>query len=176
MESPDSQDSLAFFEQAWADCHDYSPLWDYQEERMRPEFLQHPLLREAKEYGQTLLRAAESPGESFPGAEGEEPELLRIYPVDLSDLEIAAQYIFGTSGQPVLLLDLEAHLSLGEAAEIQVFNSVRHEICHALQEREMEARGESDWTTWANEQEAENWQSGQAIRGPSHPGGEGDSL
>ena len=109
----------------WALTHDYDPSWDYQI-RFELRHSRLALLAQA-------VAAKTSVDHRLPWAEA------RVYPADLEGP--LAVYVNGTSGAPVVVIDLAAHTRYIEEIGLQeqdlelvVADSVLHELRHAYQE------------------------------------------
>ena len=66
-----------------------------------------------------------------------------------------ANYAFGTSREPIMLVDIEAHEQGADYPEEEIDRSVDHEVRHAMQEHRSEEAGEP-WGMHVDEREAEH--------------------
>jgi hypothetical protein len=109
----------------WAATHDYDPSWDYQ---VRFDLRHHRLALLAQSTAEKICADYQLPWIQA-----------RVYPADLEGP--LAIYASGTSGAPVVVVDLESHHRAWQevgldarSLEIAVVDSVLHELRHAYQE------------------------------------------
>jgi hypothetical protein len=106
----------------WSSTHDYDPTWDYTVDFY---YRTHPLFLQAEASMQSICESAAA--SDLPFANG------RVYPVHLNGA--VAMFISGTSAEPVVLVDIDAHLAVDEDERRRaVADSVLHELRHAVQE------------------------------------------
>lgn len=97
--------------------HDYDPVWDYEVVQLPPENL-------------NVLAAQEAANRAF----AETEQSFRLYYV--KDLNGAmGRYVNGTESFPVIVLDNEIFSQLLDP-EQEIYETIRHELRHAEQERE----------------------------------------
>lgn len=99
-----------------------TPTWDYTVDFY---YRTHPLFLQAEASMQSICESAAA--SDLPFANG------RVYPVHLNGA--VAMFISGTSAEPVVLVDIDAHLAVDEDERRRaVADSVLHELRHAVQE------------------------------------------
>jgi hypothetical protein len=119
--------------------HDYDPEWDYE---IDYHFLDHPLVKKAQEHLQQLAELQDTPfNPELPG---------KVFPSSsIANRQAIALYCTGTYTEPVILIDLTAHIDLfGNQAPFQITRSIEHEVYHAIQESEGLPMDEDDAETW----------------------------
>jgi hypothetical protein len=121
-----SEPGLLFRAPETNDRHDYHPNWDYEiNENPDPK----------------LARLATDAAKGIYNNRKTCP--FEVWAVDLNtarDVDAIAIYVHGTSGFPVILLDLEKHLGY----EDQFAKSIYHELKHAVQDAEGRDYDEDD--------------------------------
>jgi len=108
----------------WSLTHDYDPTWDYT---VAFEYREHPLFLGAERtVAEMCARAASNPEIHFDSA--------RVFPAHLDGP--VAIYVHGTSSEPVVLVDIDAHVEHADTEDqmAAVMSSVVHELRHAVQE------------------------------------------